>query len=382
MNSKIQGAASDSHTPQNLSPSEPQLRKWFAWARGRRVVFWVIVVLLGVVQAWSHRLLVDHDAVAYLDIAENYARGNWTSAINGFYSPLYSWLLAIALYLANFSQAWESTLLHFVNFVGYLGAYASFEFFLGQLIRKEQGNAHAEDQAASLPEDTWHILGLGLFLYVSLMANVSGHSGQGDPGSTPDIFVLLFVFLAAGFVLRMRTGHANAATYAAFGVALGFGYLAKTAMFPLAFVFLLVSGFISLRPRQRAWAFLLAPLCFTLVAAPWISVISHAKGRFTFGDAGTLTYRWLVGPRANSVEWAGQTEGGAGLVHPPRRLSVNPPVYEFATPVPGTFPLWYGSSYWLTGWKFHFSRAGQMRILRESHGTYWEILTYQKEYVV
>jgi len=349
----------------------------------RRATFWIIVAVAGFLQAWSHRLLIDHDAVAYLDVAENYARGAWGSALNGFYSPMYSWLMAIPFYLLKTPRSGNSIVLHLVNFAGYLGAYASFEFFLGQLIRKERGVSETTDQSEGLSETAWHTLGLGLFLYTSLyMANVSGHSGQGDPGSTPDIFIMLAVFLAAGFLIRIQTGQAMGGTYAALGAVLAFGYLVKTVMFPLSFVFMAVAGLLALRNRKNAWAFLLTPVFFALVAGPWIAVLSHAKGRFAYGDAGNLTYRWLVGPHENPVEWGGQTQEGENLTHPPRMLYADPPVYEFATPMPGTFPLWYGSSYWLDGWKLHFSLAGQKRILHESYSTYWEMLNYQKEYLV
>src|SRR5262249_11590290 len=156
---------------------------------------------------WSHRLLVDHDGVAYLDVAEYYARGAWSSAINAYYSPLYSWLMAILEFLLRFPLSWESTVLHLVNFVGYLAAYASFQFFIGQLIQSLRTLSDNQDQQTGLSETAWHTLGLGVFLFFSLsMALRSGRSGQGEPGSTPDIFVLLFVFLAMGLLLRMRSG--------------------------------------------------------------------------------------------------------------------------------------------------------------------------------
>jgi len=100
----------------------------------------------------SHRQLVDHDGVAYLDIAERYAQGPWTSAINGFYSPLYSWLMAIGLYLLQVPRYSEATLLHPRQFCCYLGAYASFEFFLGEVIREQRANANPQDQATGLSE--------------------------------------------------------------------------------------------------------------------------------------------------------------------------------------------------------------------------------------
>jgi len=60
------------------------------------------VIVLGLDQAWSQRLLIDHDGVAYLDIAGYYAQGSWSSAINSYYSPLYSWLMAILEFLLRF----------------------------------------------------------------------------------------------------------------------------------------------------------------------------------------------------------------------------------------------------------------------------------------
>ena len=382
MSSNVQIAATDRQTFVTTAPGEQPRGIWYAEARRRRAIYWTIVVVLGFLQVWSHRLLVDHDGVAYVDIAENYARGAWSSAINAYYSPLYSWLLALGLRLLQVPRSLESTLLHLINFAGYLGAYACFEFLLREVIREERANVQPEDQTTGLSETAWHTLGLGLFLYSTMcMANLSGRSGQGDPGSTPDIFVVLFVFLAAGLLKRMQSGRAQAGTYCLFGAALGFGYFAKTVMFPLSFVFLAVAGLISIQ-RKRVLFFLLAPVCFALVVGPWIITLSHVQRQFTFGDAGRLTYRWLVGPEANPVEWGGQTEEAENLVHPPRRLRVDPPVYEFATPVAGTFPLWYGSSYWLSGWKFHFSRIGQMRILRQSYNTYWEMLRDQKEFLV
>lgn len=364
----------------DLHSGKHPLPSWFERATPPRAIFWAIVVVLGFVQMWAKRLLVDHDAVAYLDIAENYARGAWGAALNGFYSPLYSWLMAVPMYVLKLPRASEAPVLHLLNLAGYLGAYASFEFFLGQLFRTE-ATQDARDQSTGLSEVAWRTLGLGLFLYCSLnMANLSGHSGQGDPGSTPDIFVLLLVFLAVGLLLRMHSGQARSWTYILFGAALAFGYFAKTAMFPLSFVFLAVAGFISLRQRKIA-AFLLAPFCFALLAGSWVAVLSHGKGRLVYGDAGRLTYRWLVGPRANPVEWAGQTQPGETLVHPPRQLSDDPPIYEFASPVPGTFPLWYGNSYWLEG-RFPFSLTGQLRILRESYHTYWEIQDHQREFLL
>ena len=39
------------------------------------------------------------DGVSYLDVVDKYLQQDWAWAINIYWSPLYSWLLAGALYL-------------------------------------------------------------------------------------------------------------------------------------------------------------------------------------------------------------------------------------------------------------------------------------------
>jgi hypothetical protein len=44
------------------------------------------------------KYFIDSDGISYLSIAKHYANGNWAYAINGFWSPMISWLLAIFIY--------------------------------------------------------------------------------------------------------------------------------------------------------------------------------------------------------------------------------------------------------------------------------------------
>jgi hypothetical protein len=363
---------------ERMAPSSgTELQPWtaFLFVKGSRRTYWAIVVVLGFLQAWSHRFQVDHDGVNYLDIADNYASGAWHLAINGYWSPLYSWLLALGAYLFRYPRSLESTFLHLINFAAYLCAYRCFEFFLKELLQEQRVNLQQPEYSTNFSPGCWHLLGLSLFLYSSLYMENHG-------GSTPDIILSVFVYLSLGLLLRIRAGHANWFTFACFGAALSFGYFAKTAMFPLAFVFLGVSAVVVYRQPKKPMAFLLAPLCFLLIAAPWLILLSQAKGRFTFGDAGRLAYAKFVRAEAAPSAWSGVTEDGDHLVHPPRRLGDNPPVIEFATPLPGTFPLWYDGSYWLEGQKPHFSLKGQFRVLRLNANNYVEYLNNQPEYLV
>jgi hypothetical protein len=336
-----------------------------------RVICWAIVIGLGALQAWSHRFQVDHDGVNYLDIADNYASGAWGAAINAYWSPLYSWLLASGASLFRLSRSSEPVFLHLINFTSYLCAYRCFEFFSSQLLRARLGAG----ASASFSGHTWRLLGLGLFLYSSLYLTNHG-------GSTPDITLAVFVYLAMGLLLRIWSGHVSWSTFCCYGAALGFGYLAKTVMFLLAFVFLAVAAAVAFRKHRGALAFFSAPICFLLVAAPWIITLSLAKGHFTYGDSGRMAYARHVQPQAAPFAWGGQTATSEHLPHPPRSLGDSPPVIEFATPLSGTFPLWYDGSYWLEGEKIHFSLEGQLRVLRRSAINYLEILNNQRENLV
>ena len=55
-----------------------------------QIIFWLIAIFLGALQAWVYRYdLASDDIIAYLDIGDAYLKGNWQEAINGYWSPLY-----------------------------------------------------------------------------------------------------------------------------------------------------------------------------------------------------------------------------------------------------------------------------------------------------
>lgn len=48
-----------------------------------------------------HRQAVNPDGISYLDIADAYLVGDLSNVVNGYWCPLYSWLLAVALRLTG-----------------------------------------------------------------------------------------------------------------------------------------------------------------------------------------------------------------------------------------------------------------------------------------
>ncbi len=262
-----------------------------------RTVFWLIAIGLGFLQAWEGRYVVNPDGIAYLDIGDAYWRGDWQSAINAYWSPLYSWLLGGAMVLLKPSAYWEFPVVHLVNFIIYLGALACFDlFFMRRVIAYNGRLADVEklSDLGRLPAWFWSVLGYALFLWstLSMMTPVD---------TSPDMCVAGAVYVAAGLLVQMREGQAGWLTFALLGLVLGCGYLAKTVMFPLTFVFLLVSLVVAGGELRAKLSVTLALAVFLLIAGPFIAAISSAKGQLTFGDSGKLNHAWSVSDAKKSM---------------------------------------------------------------------------------
>jgi len=331
-----------------------------------RFCFWVSAVLLGLLQIWVHRYQVGPDGTSYIEIARRLQHGDYQALLNGYWSPLYPLLLSGAFRILDTGLYWESTVVHFLNFAIYLGSLYCFEIFLKQLLaaRKLSGHASGESHPENLRR-TW-IWGYLLFLWVSWFWTSPAEV-------TPDLLVVCVVFLATAALLRIRTSVASWGTFAILGVILGAGYLAKAAMFPIAFVFL-VSAFSLARSRKRAeLPILISTVTFVAVTAPFLLALSQSKGRITFGDTGKLNYAWYVSGAPKSRHWQGQPSGTGVPVHPTRRVSDTEPLYEFAEPVQGSYPPWYDPSYWYEGVKPQFDAKGQLMALYRAANSYLRI---------
>jgi len=161
--------------------------------------FWAVAIALGLLHAWNGRYEVSPDGISYLDMGEAYLRGDWAMAVNGYWSPLYSWLLGAALAVLRPSAYWEFPAVHLVNFLVYVAALLGFSFLLGEVMRyqRERADKVAGGGQATLPEWAWVVLGYVLFLW-SALELITLRS------VTPDMVVAACVFVAAALVVRMR----------------------------------------------------------------------------------------------------------------------------------------------------------------------------------
>jgi hypothetical protein len=172
------------------------------------------------------------------------------------------------------------------------------------------------------------------------------------------------VYLALGILLRIRIGSESWLTFVLLGVVLGFGYLSKTVMFPLAFIFLGVSFLWAGNFRRAIPMVLITFIVFLSLSGPFIVLLSKTKGEPTFGLSGKLNYAWYINGVTKWRFWQGESPASGTPKHPVRRISTpeTPTIYEYANPVGGTYPLWYDPSYWYEGVVTYLDLKRQTRV--------------------
>lgn len=309
------------------------------------------------------------DGISYLDIGDAYFRGDWANAVSAVWSPLYSWILGFVNYIFKPSMAWEFPVVHMVDFLVFLIALVSFEF-MWLNIRPTQ----KDSEGLSIPDPFWWGLGYLLFIWISL-------SFIEIWAVTPDMLMATFVFLAAGLVAKIRAGDDRLRLFLSIGFVLGLGYLSKTFMFSTALVFLALSWLVQKWTWSSLRKTLPAIIVFLLVSLPFIAFISNAKGKFTIGEAGTVTYiRHVLG--IPFPHWQGDPIRGIVPTHPSRVIHRSPPIYEFGEPIGGTYPIGFDPSYWYEGIRVPFNFKNLLRPLLPNGIYYLELFGQQQGILV
>jgi hypothetical protein len=311
---------------------------------------------LGLLHTWLGRYAMDPDGISYLDVGRSFFRHDWANAINAWWSPLYPWALGLFLGIVKPSPKWEFPVARLVNAGVFVLAILAFQFLLHELIawsRETPSDPSPND--APLPKWMMVLLGYPIFLWLASEVDTPWDIA-------PDLAVLACVCWSAGMLLSCaRAG--KVWRFALLGFALGIGYWTKAILFPVGFV-VLASGYWWKRSSTN-WGrgILIAALVFLCTSAPFILLLSHQKGRFTFSDTGKFNYAWYVSPRTFWRNWQGIEPGSGTPAHPTRQLLKHPPVFEFDGPVVGTYPPWTDPSYWNEGLQWHFKLGPQLEVL-------------------
>lgn len=331
---------------------------------------WYTVALgLGGVQALGNRFRVDQDGLTYLDMARELAAGNWPGGLSSTYHPGFSLFLNATLGLLRPSAYFESTVVLLSCWLGFGIALLAFEFFLRQLQTVARGISPKHGIEALEPlHNSYAILLCRLaFLWCSLnLIDVSRIS--------PDMLVSAAVYAAAGLLVRIRGGDLRVRVFVALGVVMGVGFWIKEVWGPLALLFGSVATLLIWRQRGAVRRIGLCVLCFSLVALPLCLLLSRLVGACTCGRTGAWNVFRFAGGYGSPVHWDGGPEGSGVPKHPSRILHRDPTVYEFGSPIPGTYPPLYDQVYWFDGFVARFNPARHLPLLRHSLVVYKKML--------
>ena len=335
------------------------------------LAFWVLAIVLGFFHVWAnHHYLVNADAMSYVDIAESYLRKDWHKAVNSYWSPLYSWLIALGLAIAKPSPYWKFAIVHLVNFGMYLFALGCFCFLMREVVwRLRSRRDELLAQGLVTPPD-WALVALGysLFIWSSLFLVTL-------PLESPDMLVAAFVYLATAILLRIRRNRLSWAPFALLGICLGLGFLAKSVMLLLTPVFLIAAMFAVGNVRRALPRVAVAVVLFIAVTGPFVFAMSKSKGTLTTGRSGRLNYLWAIN-RVTNTHWQGEQAGSGTPRHSTRKIFDQPPAFEFSEPIGGTYPVWYDPTYWYEGSTSRFDLRQQLAVFVGALRSYYELFQH------
>jgi hypothetical protein len=303
------------------------------------------VLLLGAASLWLAREGMNPDGVAYLDASDVYLSGSLASGTS-YWSPLYPMLLAAARMVGGRSAEREIVIAQGVNLLVFLLAFAALEYF----IREVRRTTLARRPGPPTPNDTiWLALVYALFALATVRWIRVWLV-------TPDMFVFAIVLVVGALCVRLTSGRGGWTSVVALGVTLGLGYLAKAAIFPIAFVVLATLA-LERRRKHGARQAMVAGAAFLAIAAPQMAYTSLLKGSVTFGDVGRLNYLWYVagvpGPVTSDLPLPAGLPSpaatGQTLAPLDSARDAHPAIYDIDAPIPGTLPIWYDAGYWFRG---------------------------------
>jgi hypothetical protein len=324
-----------------------------------RIAFWIVAGITGFVQIWLKDYIVWGDTLSYLDSGDLLWRGDFANAITNHWSPGLPFLFGLALKILHPIGLWEVAVVKLVDLIIFILTLAAFDFFVDQFCQYHDRSVLCEFSGKQLVVPKLALATVGYLLFLWTITQLL-------PAwvSTPDVLVMGIVFVVLGLLLKMKMGATGLRSFAVLGVVLGCGYLVKAPLFPLAFMFLCISFLLVGDSKKAIPRVALAFGLFALIAAPLVWGLSELAGGLTFGKSAAWNYARTVDGIVVPYHWHGQPAGSGLPLHPTRVLFESPTVYEFGSPVRGTFPPWRDPYYWFAGITPHFSLVGQWRVLK------------------
>ncbi len=315
-----------------------------------------LILTIGARSAFLGRYsAISADGLSYLDVASAYLRHDWHTAINGYWGPLYSWLLAIAMCIVRPSVRLEAIFVRGVNFLIFAVALYTFQDCWHALANWNRRGRPGETIADVSPNG-WILFGYALFVanfvwYIDMV--------------TPDILVASVVFAVCASLFRMDNGgQSGLSADISLGLLLAAGFYAKAIL--LFFDAFVLSTLLRRRVIRRKLGSLVTLTVFALLVFPYVFALSLTLGRLTAGDSGKLNYAWFVdGPPTKT--WMENAPDAAPIpFYPGRQIFHDPPAFQIPLLKGVTYAPWYDAARFATESRPRFSLHGELRQLRSN----------------
>ncbi len=323
-------------------------------------------VLMGLMQMVAFQHHMSPDGISYIDMGEAFWSGNYKDFVNAYWSPMYPFIQGFFQKIMDPASESEFFLIHTINFFQYLIAFICFHLLLAEML--QQLRKRNNDLLSLGKQALFMVTGYFLFTLIVLrMITVYEES--------PDILVAMFVFLDTLFVLKICSKPQKVLYYILLSISLGFGYYAKVVLFPIGFVFLAIPVILNLKSKNVWLKIIMAGIVYLLIVTPWALLLSQQKSYITFGDSGKLNYAWYVNGAINHFHWQGEDTYSGKPNHPTRKIHDTPDIFEFKSPVYGTYPVWYDATYWHHGIQTPFVISNQIEQSSRNVMTYLKLFT-------
>ncbi|MDP8210013.1 MAG: hypothetical protein RAO94_05490 [Candidatus Stygibacter australis] len=233
----------------------------------------VLFLVLGIILLPNFLYSINPDGFSYFSIAEKYLAGDFANAVNGYWGPLFSWLLLpfLAVGISAPMAAKVLGLLVGLIFIWLADLYYM-KLNMNRKIKKY------------------------LLLVTSICTLYFAYNGV-----TSDFLFAFFLLLYLNIMLNLREN--KKLIYAIFsGLVGGLLYLTKAYGLPffivhyfVSIILFIMTGTDRSEKRKLAWCYMAGMLVFLLLTVPWILTISAKYGHVTIGSSGKFNHA-IVGP--------------------------------------------------------------------------------------
>ena len=275
----------------------------------------LVLIIYSILAIYSLRyyLYIGGDEISYINIAHAYVIGHGENAINGYWSPLFSWLMAPFMLLFGFKPLYGVYISKALSII--IGLFTILSVWKLSHTFKLDKTVERTLLFALIPS----------IVYFSLMYN------------TPDLLLVTLLIYYLSIILD--SNYPNSLVN---GVICGFvgsaAYLTKSFAFPfflfhyILFNIIFYFRGIKIEKKNILKNLLLGLSIFFVISGLWVGTISEKYGKLTISTAGDYNQA-LVGPeyKVNIMDHGNIPQSYVGLISPPNNDSTSTwddPSYE------------------------------------------------------